>query len=158
LEIPGRANPNPSSDHEIMSDTNDYAIVMTDETNDYWVAGRDKIFNMTIDDPDQLVGDTVMVLEVDSSWAPHGITITSLRIKTWASSTYSVVFAEYTAPGNGNRVGAIETVATSASTEARDDAPTAGTIEGGNIVCAEMPATDVQTVQLSGTFRINAGN
>jgi hypothetical protein len=110
------------------------------------VGGVAKTASAQIDNPDGITDTLITLIDVDAVDYPSGITVTGCSIKTRAASTYSVAFMNYSDP-TGSTSATIETVATSASTEASDD----GTIDSpsiavGNIVLAKLPATDVNSV------------
>ena len=132
---------------------------MSDGTDDFLIASKLKFFSITIDDPDNLVNDTIMVFPVEVQAYPFGITLVDVGIKTWAATTYSVIFSEYTEPGGGGTESVIEVVATSASREAQDDGTlTDPDIAAGSIIMVELPATDIAQLTVWGTFFVNDGN
>ena len=98
-----------------------------------------------------------MFLSVEAEWAPAGIEIVDMGIKTRASSTVSVVFSEYTQPDNGGTETAVDAaIATSASTEAEDDGSlTNPGIAVGNIVMVEYDGSVTDQLQIWMTFYIN---
>ena len=108
----------------------------------------------TMDDPDTVVNEPVPLLNVHASRFPNGITVTDCGIITDPSSTYSVIFKNFSSPSDGSPV-SIETVATSGSTEAEDD----GTIDNpdidvGSIVYVDLPATDIDGLYVWMTYII----
>lgn len=130
-------------------------------TNNHAEAYADSVidtvwFGMTIDNPDNLAKDSVMVLSVDAEWAPSGITLLSVGIKTWAVTSYSVNFMEYTEPGDGGTESLIETVATSTSREAEDDGTLSdASIAVGSIIVVELDTDNIDQVQVWGTYYVN---
>jgi len=117
---------------------------------------------MTIYNPDaiQPTADAIPMLAIESEWAPYGITIVDCGIKTNASSTYSVVFEEWTDPAT--QANDLETVATSSTLEAEDDGTigngsggSAGDCNTGSIIFVDLPATDIAVLQVWFTFTIN---
>lgn len=159
LEIPNSANPTTDATGEIAFDSDDMGIEIYDGTVSALYAMKTKTAQAVIWDPDvvQATEDAIPILTVESTWAPHGITITSLYIKVDASSTYSVVFEEWTSPTSGVAA-AIETVATSSSTEAESTSIDNPTIEAGNIVFVNLPTTAVNFLHVTINFYINSGD
>lgn len=159
VEIPNGTNPTTNAEGEVAYDTDDDAIEVYDGSTSRLIPST-KFFHATIYDPDtiQAVEDAVPVLMVEVEAFPHGITLLDLFIKTDASSTYSVNFEEWTSPTDGTP-STIETVATSASTEASDDGTlTDASIASGSIIYIDLPATDIDMLQVGGTFYVNEGN
>jgi hypothetical protein len=151
------AAPDLVADGEHQYDSDDEALEYTDGTTDFLIAQKAKTFAMSIFDPDtiQATADAVPVLPVEPNSFPGGITILALGIKTDSSSTYSVNFEEWTAPGDGSP-STIETVATSASTEAGDDGTIAdASIAAGSIIYIDLPDTDIDVLQVWGTYYVN---
>ena len=116
----------------------------------------------TIFDPDtvQATSDAVPIFTIESDEFPNGITIVSFGIKTNASSTYSVVLEEWTDPTT--QANDLETVATSASTEAEDDGTigngsggAAGDCNVGSMLFIDLPADDLDWLQVWFTYTIN---
>jgi hypothetical protein len=135
-------------------EANDLAISPT--TGELYIV-REIPFSMTIYDPDGIQGtsDALPILPIETDWAPNGITLKSLWLKTDASSTYSVNFELWTSPTDGTP-STIETVATSASTEATDDG-TLTTSDGavGSIIFVDLPATAANWISVGGTYTID---
>lgn len=141
-------------------DSNDDQLVYNDGTNEVVVAQKVKTFQMTIFDPDTInaTDPNIPVLAVESEIFPGGITLLDLGIKTNPSSTYSVAFQERTTPEDGSP-SAIETVATAGSSEAEDDGTlTDASIAAGSIIYIILPATDIDMLQIWGTYRVNSNN
>ena len=161
LNIPYGTNPTTDAPGEIAIDTDDGAIeVYDDELSVSILNSHIKYFSATIFDPDsiQSTEDAVPILPVEAEWAEHGITLLDVGIKTDASSTYSVNFEEWTSPTDGSP-STIETVATSASTEAEDDgALTDSAIAAGSIIYVDLPATDIDMLVVWGTYYVNEGD
>lgn len=113
-------------------------------------------FSATITDPHNLSEDEVSILPVEAEWAPNGITLYDVGIKTDNASSYSVNFEEWTAPDDG-APSTIETVATSSSREAEDDGTlTDSSIAAGSIVYVDLPTTEGTTMLVVwGTFTID---
>jgi hypothetical protein len=159
LELPNVNNPTTNVEGEIAWDANNDMLEVYDGAASVIVAGKIKFFTKGVDQPDLVANDTIIVLPVEAEWAPFGITLVSVGIKTRAASTYSVEYQEFTQPDNGGTESSIEIVATSSSTEAEDDGTlTDAAIAAGSIVMAILPATDVDYLELWGTFTINPGN
>jgi len=157
-EVPNSANPTTDAEGEVAYDTNDDALEIFDGSNSRLI-NSDKMFAAVFSDPEglQSIQDDWTVLPVEAYFAPHGITLTHVGIKTSASSTYSVVFQEWTSPtAFGSN---IETVATSSSTEAEDDGSIDdANIAAGSIIRVDLPTTDITELTVWGTFYINDGN
>lgn len=110
--------------------------------------------SVTIFDPDgvQAVSDAVPLLAVENTWAPNGITIRDIYLKTDASSSYTINLEEWTSPTDGAPV-TIESVATSATTEAEDDGTLSdATVAAGSIVFVDLPTTTANWIQVSFTY------
>lgn len=108
----------------------------------------------TMDDPDTVVSEPVLLLNVHASMYPNGITVIACGIITAPSSSYEVTFKNFSSPSDGSPV-SIETVATSGSREAEDD----GTIDNpdvdvGSIVYVDLPATDIDGLYVWMTYII----
>ena len=111
-------------------------------------------------DPDgiQAVSDALPILAVEATWAPHGITVRDIYLKTDASSTYSVDLEEWTAMLSPT-VTSIEVVATSASAEGEDDGTLAdASVAAGSIVFVDLPSATANFITVSFTYTINPGN
>jgi hypothetical protein len=111
----------------------------------------------TIIDPDgaQAIADAIPLLVVESTWAPNGITIANIYLKTDAASTYSLSLEEWTAMVSPTTT-TIETVATSSSSEATDDGSLSdSTVAAGSIIFANLPTTTANFITISFTYRVN---
>ena len=154
------ANPAPTASGEEQWDSDDFWMVRTDGTTDFATAQKMKMFSMTIYDPDTLyaVDAEVPIFPVEAEVFPGGIQLVDVGIKTDASSTYSVVFRSKTAPNDGSPA-AIETVATSTSLEAEDDGTiTNAAIAAGSIVYITIPSTDIDYLQVWGTYYVKTND
>lgn len=115
-----------------------------------------QVASVTIFDPDgvQAVSDAVPLLAIESTWAPNGITIRDIYLKTDSSSTYSINLEEWTSPTDGSP-STIETVATSSTTEAEDDGTLSdSSIAAGSIVFVDLPSTAANWIQVTVTYYI----
>lgn len=114
------------------------------------------IFSATIIDPDSAQGiiDAVSILPVESGWAPNGITLIRVGIKTKPASTYSVNFEEWTQPVDP-APSTIATVATTGGTQAETDSLSDSDIAAGSIIMADLPATDINELVVWGEFTID---
>jgi hypothetical protein len=113
-------------------------------------------FSITVDQPDTIALTTSTVFPVESIWAPQGITLHKIGIKTpEANSTYSVDFEEWDSPTDGSPT-AIATVATAASTEAETTTFTSATVDAGSILRVVKPADDIDELVVWGAFTKNA--
>jgi len=121
VEIPNGANPTTDADGEIAYDSDDEAIEVYDGSASRLIGTVQK-FSATVYDPDTIQGteDALPLLPVESDWAPHGIKLLSVGIKTDQSSSYSITFEEWTSPSDATPA-TIETVSTSTSYEEEDD-------------------------------------
>ena len=159
FEIPNSNNPTTDAAGEIAWDANDFGLEVYDGSASRLIPST-RFFSATIIQPADVQPniDAVPLLPVESYWAPFGIKLLHLGIKTNSSSTYSIDFEEWTAPNDGSP-SAIETVATSSSYEAIDDGTlTDSDIAAGSIIYADLPATDVNSVQIWGTYYIKDGD
>jgi hypothetical protein len=87
------------------------------------------------------VSDSVRAIpikQIEDDWAPNGVYVHRVGIKTDNSSTYSVRFAEYSAPNTA--VNDIDTITTSSSYEA-EGTPSDTAIAVGNIIYVIIPTT-----------------
>jgi len=92
----------------------------------------------------------IPIFAVESGWAASGIYVHTVGIKTDNSSTYSVKFAEYTAPNT--KANDIDTIATSTSYEA-EGTPSDTAIAAGSIIYVIIPTTTgTKTLQVWGTW------
>jgi hypothetical protein len=158
LDIPSAANPTTDAEGEIALDSDDYML-------EVFSSGTSRCLNtlqtaqMTVFDPDSIqpTSDALPVLAVEVEWAPHGITLVDVGIKTDSASSYSVTFEEWTDPATYSSE--IETVATSSSVEAADDGTlTDSSIAAGSIVFIDLPATDIDVLQVWFTYYVNQGD
>ena len=159
LEIPNGNNLTNDALGELAFDANDYALEIYDGSASRLIPST-RMFSATIIQPADVQAKiaAIPLLPVESYWSPFGIKLLRLGIKTNLESTYSVAFKEYTAPNDGSP-SAIETVATSSSYEAIDDGTlTDSDIAAGSIIYADLPATDVNSVQIWGTYYIKDGD
>lgn len=159
VEVPNGANPTTDAEGEVAYDTDDDALEVYDGSASRLIPTK-MTAQMTVFDPDtiQTTSDALPMLAVEADWAPHGITIVDCGIKTDSSSTYSLNFEEWTSPSDGSP-STIETVATSTSYEASDDGTLSdASIAAGSIIYIDLPATDVNTLQVWFTYYINDGN
>lgn len=151
------AAPDTVAEGEYQWDSDDDAFEVYDGTQSVLVAQKVQKFAMTVYDPDTIQGtaDAIPVLPVETEMFPGGITLLSVGIKTNASSTYSVNFEDFNAPGDASP-DTIETVATSASLEAEDDGTlTKSAIAAGSIIYIDLPADDIDVLQVWGTYYVN---
>lgn len=96
--------------------------------------------------------DFFPILAVESGVFPNGIQVTKCGIKTDVSSTYSVVFEDWSDPATHNAD--IATVATSASKEA-ESADLTTTVAVGEIIGIDLPTTTgVTTLMVWFTYKV----
>jgi len=159
LEIPNSDNPTVDADGETAWENDDNCLRTWDGSANRAISTV-KFFSATIFNP-ELVQDTIdalAILPVEPEWAPFGIKLLDVGIKTDAASTYSVNFEEWTSPTDGSP-STIETVATSSSTEAEDDGTlTDSDIAAGSIIYIDLPDTDIKMLQVWGTYYIVTGD
>lgn len=159
VEIPNGANPTTDAEGEIAYDTDDEAIEVFDGAASRLIGTVDR-FSATIYDPDSIQGteDAVPILPVEADWAPHGIKLISVGIKTDANSTYAVNFEEWTSPLDGSP-STIEAVTTSASVEAEDDGTLSDSdIAVGSIIYVDLDTDDIDMLVVWGTYYIKPGD
>lgn len=159
FELPNGTNPTVDAVGELAWDSDDYALRVYNGSAAYSIP-INKTAQATIIEPEkvQAIIDAVSILSVESSWAPFGITLIKVGIKTNASSSYSVNFEEWTSPTDGAPA-TIETVATSSTTEAEDDGTlTDASIAAGSIVKIDLPTTDISELTVWVVYRINVGD
>lgn len=109
-----------------------------------WVPAM-RVASATISDPELVYATSPIVplLSVESVWAPNGIRLKQIFIKTDAASTYSLVLNRRPDPiAAGTNV---VTVATSANAEAQS-ATLTNIIYAGEVLCWTLPATDVKWI------------
>jgi hypothetical protein len=158
VELPNGNNPTVSAAGTASVDANDNSLRLYGSVER--VIPTMQVCSITIFDPDgvQAVSDAIPILTVESTWAPAGITIRDIYLKTSASSTYSINLEEWTSPTDGAPT-TIEAVATSAATEAEDDGTLAdGAIAAGSLIFVDLPATAESWIQVTFTYTVNANN
>jgi hypothetical protein len=107
-----------------------------------------------IDSPDALDTAVCKMIYVHADYAPNGLTLTTCRIETDASSTYSVDFEIWDDPLEGSPT-AVATVATSASTEAETSSLSETSVDAGQYVMASLPVTEVSWLGIEIFFTRN---
>lgn len=114
---------------------------------------------MVLVEPDSVyvVTTTIPMLAVESTWAPHGITITKVGWKTSASATQTLTFKEYLSPTDGSP-STIEAVAGSAVTEADSTSIDDSSVAAGSIVMVTIANTDVNWEQIFIEYYITPGS
>jgi hypothetical protein len=100
----------------------------------------------TIMDPELVfaASPAVPLLSVEATWAPNGIQLRNVYLKTDAASTYSLGIERWSSPTT--LVSNLATVATAAGSEA-SVVPTANTIPAGDMVFLRLPGTDAKWIQ-----------
>lgn len=159
LAIPQDNNPTVNSAGEIAVDVNDHSIRFFGSAER--VIGSMYVASMTIFDPDgvQATSDAIPILPVEATWAPFGITVRDIYLKTDASSTYSIDLEEWTTIAGGTVTQIESAIATSGSLEAEDDGTlNDASVAAGSIVFVDLPATAVNFITVTFTYTINAGN
>lgn len=158
LEIPNANDPTVDAEGEIAQDANNDALEIYTGAESRLIPTI-YVCSSTFADPDglQAIEDAWIMLPVESTWAPFGITIKDIYLKTDASSTYSITLEEWTAPDTASSD--IETVATSTSLEAEDDGTlTDASVAAGSIVMVDLPTTAANMISVTFTYIINPGN
>jgi len=153
-------NPTTGDQGEMVWDSNDYALeAYGDSTSG--IIPLMQTAQITVFDPDtiQSTEDAVPMLAVEAEWAPHGITIMDCGFKTDDTNSYTLVFEEWTSPGDGSP-STIESVAQTADTyEGEDDGTMSdGNVAAGSIVYVDLPTTDKNMLQAWITYYITEGN
>lgn len=159
FEIPNGNNPTVDAAGEVAWDANDYGIQAYDGSASRLIPTVQH-FEKTIYDPATIYAadPNVPLIPVESAWAPFGIKLLYVGIKTNNSSSYSVAFEEWTDPATESSD--IETVATSTSYEAQDDGTIDdGDIAAGSIIYIGLPSTAGTTfLTIWGTYYIKTGD
>jgi hypothetical protein len=155
-------NPDVTDSNQYQIDDDDYAIVMSDTTNKYYVAQKVKTFAMTLYDPNAIeVADAnVPVMPVEPNSFPGGITLISLGIKTSGSNTCTVTFKDFNSPTDGSP-DTLEAISLSAATEAGDDGTLTNTaLATGDIIYAVLSGVEDTSnfMQLWGTYYVNTND
>ena len=157
LEIPNSDNPTVDANGEIAWENDDgcFRVKIGDSTA---VIGAKKYFGVILAFPKNLYDSLAVwtVFPVMSSIAPHGIYLESLWVQTDNSSSYSVIFEEWSSPSS--ETNDIDTIATSAGYEA-GGVPSDRLIIAGGIIKARIPATTgTKELILVGSYWIRAGD
>jgi len=161
FEFPNSDNPTVDADGEAAWEPDDNCFRTWDGSANRAI-NTTKMFEFAIDDPDNLVNDSVTVLTVESEWAPFGIKLLSLGIKMKQPAAYSTTWYEYThiCVDSGTETALDAAIATS-STEcsAEDDGALSDSdIAAGSVIKVILPATDISDLVLWGTFYIKTGD
>lgn len=142
----------------------DSTDAVLDESGNWWLCaggestggggGATKTAQMVISRPDLEDVKKIPLLYAHADYSPNGVTILSCGIATDAASTYSVDFEIWTDPTTFSQ--AIETVATSGTSEAQDDGTlTNSAVAVGDYVFMDLPVTSVGWVMVWITFTID---
>lgn len=95
---------------------------------------------------------SVILLPVETEWAPKGIVITSLWVKTNESSSYEAHFRKVASPAGANSL-TVDSVATSTGTEAKDTSPANGWVGVDSILVLHLLDSDsVDALNVGGTY------
>jgi len=142
LVLPTSVNPSTTVEGELKWDSDDDMLESSDGSSSFIMAERYHTFMLTIDDPDNLVCDTVLL--PIRGFAPGGITIDSIGVGVNDSiGTYAVVFQEWTdrdvGAGTESSIATV-TVPTNAFDNVADGVD--HTIEYANIIAIILPSTD----------------
>lgn len=141
LEIPNGTAPAPTLEGQIFQDTDDDMLEGTDGTNDFIFAQRYKTLWFSIDSPENLTQDTILI--PIRGFAPGGIIIDSIGLGVHDSvGTYVVEFEEWTSRNvTTGTESAIATVTVPGNAWDVAVGAIAHTIEYGNLIMIEIPAT-----------------
>lgn len=156
-EIVNGANPTTDADGEIAYDSDDEMIEVFDGTASRCIPTVHR-FEFTIDNPDGITDDTMLIADIDATQYPGGIKILEFRVATRQASSYSVTFLELTTPIA--HTADCDTVATSSSTEATSSG--AGIydadIAAGNWLAMKVPATDIDQLHVKVLYYVKEFN
>lgn len=119
-----------------------------------WQATTPMTAQMTLVDPDGVyaIAATIPMLAVESSWAPHGITITKVGWKVNAAASPTVVFKEYSSPTVA--VSTIESLSGSSVTEASSTSIDDASVAADSIVMVTIDSTSLNWTQVYIEFYI----
>jgi hypothetical protein len=147
FKLKSYASPTVDAEGEISWDSGDDAIEVFDGTASRTIPTVHSR-EATIIDPDNLLVDTVLIMDVDAGNYPGGIKVTEFAIATYASSSYSVTFLEMTDPAT--QTADCDTVATSSSLEASSSGSGIydADIAAGNWLAIVLPATDIDQLHV----------
>lgn len=152
LVIPSGANPTTDADGELAFDNDEEALEIYDGAASRLIPSLQRA-QFTVVTPDA-VADTIMVLSVPATYAPGGIKIVDIELRTADSTgTYVVIFEEWTGKQNPTKANEIDTLTVNNdSTWVRSaTAPEDPDIAADNYVYAIIPATTGQS-WISGTI------
>lgn len=160
LAIPADNNPTTDAAGEIALDlNNDFVEVYVNTASESRVIPTLQFRSYTIIDPDglQAVEDAIPLLNVESQWAPFGITIKDIWIKIDAAVSYTATLEEWSDPVTYGSD--IESLTISSGTEVKDDGTLSdASIAAGSIVFVDLPTTAANFLTVSFSFIINPGN
>lgn len=157
LKIPNSDNPTVDDSGKIAWENDDgcFRVKIGDSTA---AIGAKKFFSATLALPKNLYDSLAVwtILPVQGSFAPHGIYLESLWIKTDNSSSYSVIFEEWSAPQS--ETNDIDTIATSTGYEA-GGVPSDRLIIAGGMIKVRLPATaGTKELIVMGSYWIRTGD
>lgn len=160
LAIPADNNPTTDAAGEIALDrNNDFVEVYVNTASESRVIPTLQFRSYTIIDPDglQSVEDAIPLFNVETQWAPFGITIKDVWIKIDAAVSYTAVLEEWSDPVTYGSD--IESLTISSGTEVKDDGTLSdASIAAGSIVFVDLPTTAANFLTVSFSFIINPGN
>jgi hypothetical protein len=159
LRYPIAANPNPVTAGHIAADNDDHALVGTDGSVDFWLAQNTRFFALTIDEPDVLGNDSVIILPVPASQYPGGITLVELGLTSRDDATDSVWLAEWTDPeADVGTESQIDTLTQAGATEVSSTSFNDAAIASGTYVVAIFKLASGKPVTIWGRFRVNTND
>ena len=155
LEIPNGADPDVDAVGEISYDTENYLRVYDGSAQRAIPTVRP--FSGTIYLPDSVraYGNPVLVMPIESEAFPYGITLTSLGLKTSATTTDTVTFVELTDPADATH-DTLDVVIVSAGREQKETTLTDSVVGSGNIIYVTLSAsTGLNWINVFGSYYIN---
>lgn len=158
MTIPSGTNPTTDAAGEIAVDSDDDGIEFYSDASMFISAVVPFAFLLPQPDSLQELSDAFMLIDVSAIWAPHGITLTSLKLTTSASSSITVNFEEWTDPSDGSPA-TLDAVSTSTSYEQEETTLTDAAVAAGNQIYVDLPTgTGLAWILCSGTYRVNPGD
>jgi hypothetical protein len=136
-------------------DTGDDWLVGEDGTVDVVIGGKIQTAQISIDDPDGLVYDTVGILNVHADKYPAGITVVSWGFVRTSTTSSTLSLYEATDLTDGT-MAVIETITTCTGEECEDDGSIANAVvDAGDIIVVDYNDVAEGTIQIWVTFYVN---
>jgi hypothetical protein len=160
FELPNSNNPTVNAEGRIGWESDDHCLRVNDGSATRSIPST-KFFSATLYNP-ELIQDTlddITILPVEAIWAPFGIKLLQLSIKTANSSSYSLEYQEWTHPciDSGSQT-TLEVVATSSTCEADSTNLIDSDVAAGSIIKADLPTTDIYELVVWGAYYIKTGD